>query len=219
MLPKGIQNIFRADAAALQKQVLAGMKPEEAIAKLSSNLRNILLSTGSAGIVGAGTMGGEEVLRRQQAGQSLTDEAAREDYLQIAKDAATIAPLFGVPRGALRRGAEKRGIERAGQEFTAAEGVKERARQDAEAAAEADLKQAEALRTRQAETGDIFGEAMRTEGPAKGKQAFGKMEGDVSPFIPSEEAQLKAGRTYDQRTVAERERAAQEQAVEITDPV
>jgi len=74
MLPKNIQNIFRADAAALQKQVAAGaLKPEEAISRLSGNLKNILLSTGSAGIVGAGTMGGEEVIRRQQAGQSLTD--------------------------------------------------------------------------------------------------------------------------------------------------
>jgi hypothetical protein len=219
MLPKPIQNLFRADAAALEKQVLAGaLKPEEAIAKLSGNLKNILLSTGSAAVVGAGTMGAEEAFRRQQAGQSLTDEEALGEYADIGKGALALAPLFGVPRGAFKRGAERRGIERAGQEFTAAEGIKTRAREDAEAAAAADLKQADELRARQAETGDLFGEPIRTEGPAKGKQAFGKMEGDVSPFIPSEEAQLKAGRTYDQRTVAERERAAQEQAVETQTP-
>jgi hypothetical protein len=101
MLPKGIQNIFKADAAALEKQVLAGaLKPEEAISKLSGNLKNILLSTGSAAAVGAGTMGAEEVLRRQQAGQSLTDEEALGEYADIGKGALALAPLFGVPRGA-----------------------------------------------------------------------------------------------------------------------
>ena len=64
MLPKGVQNIFKADAAALQKQVIAGaLKPEAAVAQLSGNLKNIWLSTGSAAVVGAGTMGAEEVLR------------------------------------------------------------------------------------------------------------------------------------------------------------
>ena len=209
MLPKGVQNIFKADAAALQKQVIAGtLKPEAAVAQLSGNLKNILLSTGSAAVVGAGTMGAEEVLRRQQAGQSLTDAEALSEYADIGKGALALAPLFGVPRGAFKRGAEKRGIERAGQEFTAAEGIKTRAREDAEAAATADLKQAEELRTRQAETGDIFGEAMRTEGPAKGKQAFGKMEGDVSP-LPG---------VADNLTVAERERIAQERGAETQTP-
>jgi hypothetical protein len=218
MLPKGVQNIFKADAAALQKKVIAGMKPEEAVAQLSSNLRNILLSTGSAAVVGTGTMVGEEALRRGQAGQSIADKEAFGEYGDIALQAGAIAPLFGVPRGAFKRGAEKRGIEAAGAKRAEQEGIELRAKQDAEAALAAD----DAFRAEQGRTGDLFAEPMRTEGPAKGKQAFGKMEGDVSLFRPSDEAQLKAqlnaGRIYDQRTVAERERLAQEQGVEAQTP-
>lgn len=138
MLPKPIQNIFKADAAALEKKVLAGMNPEEAIAQLSGRLKNILLSTGSAAVVGAGTMSAEEMLRRQQAGQSLTDDAAFEDYKDIGIGALAIAPLFGIPRGMGKRGAEKRGIEKASETYKVTKGREERARQDAEAAALAD---------------------------------------------------------------------------------
>jgi len=221
MLPKGVQNIFKADAAALQKQVVAGaIKPEAAVAQLSGTLKNILLSTGSAAVVGTGTMVGEEALRRAQAGQSVADAEAFGDYGTMAKDAALLAPLFGVPRGAFKRGAEKRGIEAAGKQRAEVEGLELRAKEDAEAALLAD----DAFRAAQAKTigpkedaaagvqgrtGDLFAEPIRTEGPAKGKEAFGKMEGDVSLFRPSDEAQLKAqlnaGRIYDQRTVGEKE--------------
>jgi hypothetical protein len=205
MLPKGVQNIFKADAAALQKQVVAGtLKPEAAVAQLSSNLKNILLSTGSAAVVGTGTMVGEEALRRGQAGQSVFDAEAMGDYGDIALQAGAIAPLFGVPRGALRKGAEKRGIEAAGAKRAEQEGLELRAKQDAEAALVAD----DAFRAEQARTGDLFAEPIRTEGPAKGKEAFGKMEGDVSP-LPG---------VADNLTVAERERLAQERGVETQTP-
>lgn len=205
MLPKGVQNIFKADAAALQKQVLSGaLKPEAAISQLSGNLRNILLSTGSAATVGAGTMIGEEAIRRAQAGQSLTDEEALGDYATMAKDAALLAPLFGVPRGALKRRGEVKGIEEAGIKRAEKEGLELRAKQDAEAALKAD----EDFRVRQAETGDLFAETYRTEGPAKGKEAFGKMEGDVSP-LPG---------AADNLTVAERERQAQARGAETQTP-
>ena len=205
MLPKGVQNIFKADAAALQKQVVAGaIKPEAAVAQLSGTLKNILLSTGSAAVVGTGTMVGEEALRRGQAGQSVMDAEALGDYGTIAKDAALLAPLFGVPRGALKRGAEKRGIEAAGRQRADVEGVELRAKQDAEAALAAD----DAFRAEQGRTGDLFAEPIRTEGPAKGKEAFGKMEGDVSP-LPG---------VADNLTVAERERIAQERGVETQTP-
>lgn len=205
MLPKGVQNIFKADAAALQKQVLSGaIKPEAAVSQLSGNLRNILLSTGSAAAVGTGTMVGEEAIRRAQAGQSLTDEEALGDYATMAKDAALLAPLFGVPRGAFKRGAEKKGIEAAATKRAEQEGIELRARQDAEAALKAD----EDFRLRQAETGDLFAETYRTEGPAKGTEAFGKMEGDVSP-LP------KVG---DNLALFERERIEQERAAETQTP-
>jgi hypothetical protein len=168
MLPKPIQNIFKADAAALEKKVLAGMKPEEAIAQLSGRLKNILLSTGSAAVVGAGTMSAEEMLRRQQAGQSLTDAEAIEDYKDIGKGALALAPLFGIPRGMGKRGAEKRGIESASQKYEVTKGAEERARKDAEAAALAD----EQARTQEAEgynraVMDTFGAPER---PAEGVQ-------------------------------------------------
>jgi hypothetical protein len=205
MLPKGIQNIFKADAAALQKQVVAGaLKPEQAISQLSGNLKNILLSTGSAAVVGTGTMVGEEALRRAQAGQSVADKEAFGEYGDIALQAAAIAPLFGVPRGALRKGAEKRGIEAAGDTRAKQEGIELRAKQDAEAALLAD----DAFRAEQAKTGDLFAEPVRTEGPAKGKEAFGKMEGDVSP-LP---------KVSDNLTAFERERLVQEQGVETQTP-
>jgi hypothetical protein len=220
MLPKGVQNIFKADAAALQKQVVAGaLKPEAAVAQLSGTLKNILLSTGSAAVVGTGTMVGEEALRRGQAGQSVMDAEALGDYGTIAKDAALLAPLFGVPRGALKRGAEKRGIEAAGRQRADVEGVELRAKQDAEAALAADdafrAEQAKTIGPKedaaagvQGRTGDLFAEPIRTEGPAKGKEAFGKMEGDVSP-LPG---------VADNLTVAERERLAQERGAETQTP-
>jgi hypothetical protein len=220
MLPKGVQNIFKADAAALQKQVVAGtLKPEAAVAQLSGNLKNILLSTGSAAVVGTGTMVGEEALRRGQAGQSVLDAEAMGEYGDIALQAGAIAPLFGVPRGAFKRGAEKRGIEAAGKQRADVEGLELRAKEDAEAALLAD----DAFRAAQAKTigpkedaaagvqgrtGDLFAEPIRTEGPAKGKEAFGKMEGDVSP-LPG---------VADNLTVAERERIAQERGVETQTP-
>ena len=169
MLPKPIQNIFKADAAALEKKVLEGvLKPEQAIAQLSGRLKNILLSTGSAAVVGAGTMSAEEMLRRQQAGQSLTDDEAIEDYKDIGKGALAIAPLFGIPRGMGKRGAEKRGIESASQKYEVTKGAEERARKDAEAAALAD----EQARTQEAEgynraVMDTFGAPER---PAEGVQ-------------------------------------------------
>lgn len=220
MLPKGIQNIFKADAAALQKQVVSGaLKPEAAVSQLSGNLKNILLSTGSAAVVGTGTMVGEEAIRRAQAGQSVADAEALGDYGTMAKDAALLAPLFGVPRGALKRRGEVKGIEAAGRQRADVEGVELRAKQDAEAALAAEdafrAEQASTIGPKedaaagvQGRTGDLFAETYRTEGPAKGKEAFGKMEGDVSP-LPG---------ISDNLTVAERERQAQARGVETQTP-
>lgn len=211
MLPKPIQNIFKADAAALEKKVLAGMKPEEAIAQLSGRLKNILLSTGSAAVVGAGTMGAEELLRRQQAGQSLTDDAAFEDYKDIGKGALAIAPLFGIPRGMGKRGAEKRGIESASQKYEVTKGAEERARQDAEAAALADQQAAEKeARDYQQAVKDSFGAPENAAAGVQGRTGdlfggtFAAPEGALPPQRP----------LGDNLLPRERERIEQENQIE-----
>jgi hypothetical protein len=212
MLPKPIQNIFKADAAALEKKVLEGvLKPEQAIAQLSGNLKNILLSTGSAAVVGAGTMGAEELLRRQQAGQSLTDDEAIKDYKDIGVGALAIAPLFGIPRGMGKRGAEKRGIESASQKYEVTKGAEERARQDAEAAALADQQAAEKeARDYQQAVKDSFGAPENAAAGVQGRTGdlfggtFAAPEGALPPQRP----------LGDNLLPRERERIEQENQIE-----
>jgi DNA repair exonuclease SbcCD ATPase subunit len=215
MLPKPIQNIFKADAAALEKQVLAGLlKPEQAIAQLTGNLKNMLLSTGSAAVVGAGTMGAEELLRRQQAGQSLTDDAAIEDYKDIGIGALAIAPLFGIPRGMGKRGAEKRGIEKASQTYEVTKGREERARQDAEAAALADQQAAEKeARDYQQAVKDSFGAPENAAAGVQGRTGdlfggtFAAPEGALPPQRALNDNLLPREREVDaQRAVLEQQK-------------
>lgn len=195
-----VQKVFSNEANVLAKKVLEGMPKEQALAQLNGTLKNIVLGSGEAAVTGAGLMVGTEAARRAAASQGVTDEEAMKEYGEQLKGAAEMAPLFGVMHGVGVRGREKKVVGEASKQYEAKKGVEDRARADAEAAALAEEQQAGELRQRQTETGDLFGEQNRTEGPAKGKEAFGKMEGDVSPFEPSLEAQQKAGRLVDKGT-------------------
>jgi hypothetical protein len=207
-----VQKVFSNEANVLAKKVLEGMPKEQALAQLNGTLKNIVLGSGEAAVTGAGLMVGTEAARRAAAGQGVTDEEAMKEYGEQLKGAAEMAPLFGVMHGVGVRGREKKVVGEASKQYEAKKGVEDRARVDAEAAALAEEQQAQEFKEKQAatmgpaenaaegiqgRTADIFGEQNRTEGPAKGKQAFGKMEGDVSPFEPSLEAQQKAGRLVD----------------------
>ena len=182
-----VQKLFGKEANALAADVISGtLTKEQALAQLSGTLKNVITNTGSAAVTGAGLMVGTEAARRASANQDVTSPEALEEYKQNLVGAAELAPLFGVLHGVPKRGKDKKLIDQASQKFEVTKGREERARQDAEAAVTADLAQAEEFRKRQGETGDLFGEQFRTEGPAKGKQAFGKMEGDVSPLPGNE---------------------------------
>lgn len=200
-----VQKMFGAEAGALAKEVVAGtITKDAALAKLNGTLKNIALGSGEAAVTGAGLMVGTEAARRASAGQNVMDEEAMKEYGQQVVGAAELAPLFGVLHGAGRKGTEKKVIGKASQTYEATKGREERARADAEAAVLAEEQQAKEFKEKQAETGDLFGEQNRTEGPAKGKEAFGKMEGDVSP-LPG---------VTDNLLPREREQMAQERAVE-----
>lgn len=207
-LPKAAQKIFGAKVNVLAEKVAEGLPKEEAVKQLSGTLSNILKSTATNAATGTGMMVGTEAMRRASAGQDVTSPEAIEEYKQQALGAAEMAPIFGALHGVPKLGKEAKVLNDAAGEYAEKKRLEDNARKDVAAAEAAALaeeqqagelrqRQAEELRQRQAETGDLFGEQNRTEGPAKGKEAFGKMEGDVSPFEPSLEAQQKAGRLVD----------------------
>jgi hypothetical protein len=222
-----VQKVFSNEANVLAKKVLEGMPKEQALAQLNGTLKNIVLGSGEAAVTGAGLMVGTEAAHRAGAGQGVTSPEAIEAYKQQALGAAEMAPIFGALHGIPKLGKETKVLNAAADKYAekkrlednarkdaeaAAKGVEDRARADAEAAALAEEQHAQEFKEKQAaamgpaenavegiqgHTADIFGEQNRIEGPAKGKQAFGKMEGDVSPFEPSLEAQQKAGQLVD----------------------
>ena len=207
-LPKAAQKIFGAEVNVLAKKVAEGLPKEEAVKQLSGTLSNILKSTATNAATGTGMMVGTEAMRRASAGQDVTSPEAIEEYKQQALGAAEMAPIFGALHGVPKLGKETKVLNAAADKYAEKKRLEDNARKDVAAAEAAALaeeqqagelrqRQAGELRQRQAETGDLFGEQNRTEGPAKGKEAFGKMEGDVSPFEPSLEAQQKAGRLVD----------------------
>jgi hypothetical protein len=156
-------------------------------------------------------MGAEEALRRTQAGQSLTDDSAIQDYKDIGTGALAIAPLFGIPRGMGKRGAEKRGIEQASQKYEVTKGREERARKDAEAAAQADVLDAEKYNRAVQNT---FGPAERPAEGVQGRTAdmFGGTYAAPEGALPPQRA------LNDNLLPREREQVAQEQAVEAKSP-
>ena len=218
-LPKAAQKIFGSEVNVLAKKVAEGLPKEEAVKQLSGTLSNILKSTATNAATGTGMMVGTEAMRRASAGQDVTSPEAIKEYKQQALGAAEMAPIFGLLHGVPKLGKETKVLNDAAGKYAekkrlednarkdaedlaradaeAKKGVEDRARADAEAAALAEEQHAQEFKARQDETGDLFGEQNRTEGPAKGKEAFGKMEGDASPFEPSLEAQQKAGRLVD----------------------
>ena len=192
VLPKAAQKIFGKAATDVVAGVKAGsLTREQAIGQLDSTLKNILTSTGGAAAVGAGTTVGIEALQRGATGEGLLTPEAMEAYREQAIAAGALAPFFGVPGGLARRRRQVKEVE-------GAVGERQKVTDEARRVEEEATAEAEALREAQARTGDLFGEQLRTEGPAKGKQAFGTQAGDVSPFVPGIEAQRATGRFYEE---------------------
>ena len=157
-----VQKLFGKEANALAADVVAGtLTKDQALAKLSGTLKNVITGTGSAAVTGAGLMVGTEAARRASAGQDVTGPEALEEYKQNLIGAAELAPLFGVLHGVPKRGKDKKLIDQASQKYEVTKGREERARKDAEAAALAD----EQARTQEAEGYNRA--VMGTFGPAE----------------------------------------------------
>jgi len=211
-----VQKLFGKEANALAADVVAGtLTKDQALAKLSGTLKNVITGTGSAAVTGAGLMVGTEAARRASAGQDVTGPEALEEYKQNLIGAAELAPLFGVLHGVPKRGKDKKLIDRASQKYEVTKGAEERARKDAEAAALAD----EQARTQEAEgynraVMDTFGAPER---PAEGVQGrtgdlFGGTYAAPEGALPPQRA------LNDNLLPRERERAVQEQFVESNSP-
>ena len=129
-------------ATPLAKRVLAGeITSGEAAAQLSGKLRSVVQSTAQNAAVGTGMMVGDEALRRAAANQGITDPEAIKTYIEQAKAALEVAPLFGLAHGLgmpgkgrdvlARADAERMGKENAAAEAQAAQ---DKAAADAQAA-------------------------------------------------------------------------------------
>ena len=211
-----VQKLFGKEANALAADVVAGtLTKDQALAKLSGTLKNVITGTGSAAVTGAGLMVGTQAMRRASADQDVTSPEALEEYKQNLVGAAELAPLFGVLHGVPKRGKDKKLIDQASQKFEVTKGREERARQDAEAASLAD----EQARTQETEgynraVQDTFGAPERPAEGVQGRTAdmFGGTYAAPEGALPPQRA------LGDNLLPRERERAVQEQFVESKSP-
>ena len=129
-------------AEPLAKRILAGeLTVSDAATQLSGKLRSVAQSTAQNAVAGTGLMVGDEALRRAAAGQGITDPEAIQTYIEQAKTAAEVAPLFGLAHGLgmpgkgrdilARAEAERMGIEKTKTEQEAAQAKAEADAKDA----------------------------------------------------------------------------------------
>jgi len=189
-IPKAVRGILGKEAATLGEQVAAGtLSKTDALSKLSGTTRNFLTETGSNAIAGTGMMVGTEAARRAAAGEDLLSPEALQSYKESAIGAAELSPIFGALHGLPKRKAETKAIEAGAAQFAETERKKQQALDEAEAIRLADRQQQLQFEQSQRQTGDLLG-----------------ME------VPEQEQPGVSGVSRDQRTVAEKEQAADEMA-------
>lgn len=96
-------------AEELAPKIVSGeLSKEAAIKELGGFGVNIAKEVGSNAAANAAAMTGIEATRRAVAGQEVTSPEAQEQYLEGAKTAATLAPIFGTAHGVMNvRGARE----------------------------------------------------------------------------------------------------------------
>jgi len=88
------------EAAGLAQKVLTGeMTRDAAEQALGSTMRNVLMETGANAALGTGMMVGNEAVRRGVSGQPIASPQAMDEYIQSAKSAAALSPVFGALHG------------------------------------------------------------------------------------------------------------------------
>jgi hypothetical protein len=211
MIP-GIGKIFGAAGKKITPE-MAKQVAEQGIAKTAGAYGAQAIKTG--GIEGV-TEAGQQVLERLQAGLSITNEKARDEYFDSFLGGALLGGPLALPGTALRRGEIKSEGARLQREKEAKQVQEEQAAAQQEALAKQAEEQQLALQQRQQETGDLFGEAPLQTG-VTGKKV---VEGAVSPLANQPEifqtgVNEKNEPIYgarqnapDTRTVAEREAEA-----------
>ena len=173
MIP-GIGKIF----GEAGKKITPEMAKQIAEQSLTKTIGAYGVQAGKTGGIEGLTEAGQQVLERLQAGLSITNDKAREEYFDSFIGGALLGGTLAVPGTALRRGEIK------------SEGARLQREQDAKLAQEQQAAAQEAQLTQQAEqeqkdlqaqqlkTGDLFGEAALRPG-ATGKKV---VEGAVSPL-------------------------------------
>ena len=101
------------EAEALAPAVARGeTTAAEASTQISGRLKNIAQATVQNAAVGTGMMVSDEALIRAAAGQGITDPDAIKAYVEQAKGAAAMAPLFGLMHGFGQPSAAKLALRR-----------------------------------------------------------------------------------------------------------
>ena len=138
------QKYLGPEVEALTKNIVAGTETKAgALAKINSTARNIAQQTAGAAAQGTGLMVGTQAMRRASAGQDVLSPEALGEYGESTLGAIELAPLFGLPHGAFMRRGQTKQIEGAVRERQKVEDREKRAREDVEAAAQANVVDAE----------------------------------------------------------------------------
>jgi hypothetical protein len=148
----GIGKIF----GAAGKKITPEMAEKIAKQGLTRTALDYGVRTGTVATAEGLTEAGQQLLERLQAGLDIADPEAREEYFQSFIGGAALGGTLAIPGTALRRGE----IKAKGREFKRAEQERLAAEQAAAAEEQKRLAEEEAFRKTQAETGQLFGEAL-----------------------------------------------------------